>query len=352
MVNMIRSVEVNYSDMLTSYLEMGAYSWTEKIISERIEELWQFADSLDMKSRRDNEGAFPFSTEQEQKIMSELGLLRMFRFLLQKYPILRIDSVLEPLITDTTLSKNSLRKFQMPYPAFFLDKIFKVENGFIMGVALFDEIALMTQANNDSTNGQPFSSRYIENIKIRNKEWEEIEGNNHKSIRLSYFHMSNDLLSFASVDVTRVFKPPKELHVAESKGLCITFSELSQQTLKFVLNVSNLIVNHVDIKNPTNSKRDIRVIPYYPDEKRRERKHDNHMSTIRVFGDLKEYTRSYNKERRKYNKMNIDAVLVRGYYRYLGSERYKNKRGETIWVAPFIRGMDKEFYQRIINVAP
>ena len=347
MVNLFYSYEHGCPNALTTLSEVGAYAWTESLVRNKIKGIRQSSEYLDLLYRIDDEGTLPDSTQKEKNLMNLFSGHSMFQFLLHTYPILRIDSVLESLIMDTKISKNSIAKFKMPYPGFFLDKIFEIEDGFIMGVAMFEEIALITKLNKD---GMPFLPEYIKEKKKLIDTLEETEGNNHRSIFLNFFHVTNKRVSYVTTDVTNVLKPPKHMYVKEFKDLCTTLSELSQKALQFVLNVCILIINHVDLKNPTNSKRDVRVIPYYPNEDSRQQKQDNHISTIRVFGALKEYTKLYNKERRKHHNTNLDAVLVRGYYRYLGSERYTNKQGEYIWVYPYIRGIDKELYQKIINI--
>jgi hypothetical protein len=102
------------------------------------------------------------------------------------------------------------------------------------------------------------------------------------------------------------------------------------------------------MKNPQDSKKNIRIIPYY--DKNDHKKVKPKYSTIRVFGELKTYVKEYNKEKRKYTPSNT-PVIVRGHWRHLQSPIFKNKQGETIWIPPYIKGANSEaLHSRLIKI--
>lgn len=255
----------------------------------------------------------------------------------RQYPILRVDSVLETLITDT---KPKTSHFRIPYSGCFIDKQFSVNDTSIIGIYVYD---LSKIVKYQALKAEQAGDKQVRSI------YEAVKNNpffyNHEtqdSIYISFFVSHKGNISCFSFPLAKIQKRPKTVTCAEF-DLIVTATDYAK-------NACNLIVNHVDIDRPTNPKKDVRIIPYYPDQQSRQNKEKNRMSIIRVFGDLKDYTQAYNKAKRNRHSVNMDAELVRGHWRHLRSERFTVKRGETIWIPPFVRGMDKELFQRIIKL--
>lgn len=57
---------------------------------------------------------------------------------------------------------------------------------------------------------------------------------------------------------------------------------------------------------------------------------------IKINGKLKIYLENY--ERESKNNPFSFRFWVRGHFRHLNSEQWKNKKGETIWIVPYIKG--------------
>lgn len=249
---------------------------------------------------------------------------------IKRLPILLIDDALTHLIEDTVPSTQGLK---LPYIGFFINKRFDLRNGSIMGIfvsdrmkffelyarsigvpedKLMDYTAMMNagNANTKYNSGITFSAIFV----------------NDKELSVFFFDMK---------EATDYMKDsPKES------------ADVTQRILFYGANVANVITTHVNLSNPIDVKRDVRIVPDRRHAKTAKIKRD--YSIIRVFGEMKKYTASYNTQRRRI-KSN-DSTLVRGHWRYLKSPRYKNKQFQLIWIAPYIKGVAEELRQRLIKL--
>lgn len=301
----------------------------------------------------------------------------LFSTVLQTFPIIRIDSALDALIVDTDISEKFTIK--IPYSAMFIDKIFKSgDNKYILGIALYDVVVI--------ENWLKTHNAEFENYRIKIDEEDNLAIYNSDIGRLIPIGIEDDskfsnemqktMLSFVEAEVEEV---PHGIHTAYSfvtisvanalnllQGKPMRKSGLSDEltnldntddkdllkdVIRYVFNVCFLINNHVNKERPASHKNDIRMIPYYPDAKAK-RANVNRFSVIKVFGETKQYVDNYNRERRKYDKHNLGAVIVRGHWRLYKHPKYKNMQGKTQWIAPFIKGTNKELYRRIVNIEP
>lgn|GEM_PF-4808870 len=119
-------------------------------------------------------------------------------------------------------------------------------------------------------------------------------------------------LSFLRGEVLHKSKTSDELSSLLSSLNGDDDRDLLKDAIRYVFNVCTLINNHINPEQPNSHKNDIRMVPYYPDKKSKRWK-ENRFSIIKVFGETKQYVDTYNRERRKYNKTSLDAVLVRGH---------------------------------------
>lgn len=296
-----------------------------------------------------------------------------FSTVLNSSPIIRIDPALDPLIIDTNISEKS--EVKIPYPAMFIDKVFKSgENKYILGIALYDVVFIETWLKNHTISFENYRIKIDEEDKLAiydsdvgfliplQIEDDSMFSNEIEKMMFSFLEaeVKEDKisLSFILISIANALDLLKGKRLPESE---ISYDltnldntddkDLLKDVIRYVFNICFLVNNHVDKVHPATHKNDIRMVPYYPDAKSR-RGNVNRYHTIKVFGEMKKYVDNYNRERRKYNKTDLDAVLVRGHWRHLQSERYIVKRGETIWIAPFIKGTDKELYKRVVRVTP
>jgi len=290
-----------------------------------------------------------------------------FHSVINRFNVLRVDSALDFCITDTQVTKETVVKnFKLPYNAFFVDKGFAINDSeFILGFAVCDSV-------------------FISEWMLSHKDWMQSLLNRDekcKDIDLEEMctHIESDMTFFQDVDVfdrivlsIYLMKMDYENDVHYISHLQVNFSALlksldpkldsvltekfigvEKDILKYVYNICFLMNFRVRKECSTPMQSDFRMTNYYPDGKAK-RARDNRFSVIKVFGDTRKYVQQYNTQRRKYSE-NIDAVEVSGHYRHFYSERYRQElrdKAQGIWIMPYIRGADKELYQRIIKLQP
>ena len=266
---------------------------------------------------------------QEDKEMMQASIVACEK-VLNKFPILMIDPALESLIEDTV---PDLKTLKLPYPGFFIDKKFPFKGGYLMGIYVLDM--------------RSFIYTNLIEMGISKAQVDRVIG---KMSEMGRWR-DDDHMFFLSMFIDETEVTVVLSDILESTELIKTLPKkigaLSQRAMFYAANICNLIATHVNLDNPLDARRDVRVIPFYGNIHRKSR--PTGFSTIRVFGNMKKYAQAYRRERRKYTQ-STESVIVRGHWRHLSHERYKNKRGETIWIPPFIRGMDKELHDRIIKV--
>jgi hypothetical protein len=249
---------------------------------------------------------------------------------LYELPSLLLDPVIEKAIEDTT---TDVLKTKMPFPAFFLAKRFPHKEGYIMGIYAVD------------------MEKFAEYSLLS-------DGLSKKEARKEVFQIYHDYPyedRFPLVELFAVYVDKKnvhvfrysveEIHTEKEDKLGIS---IMKRAMFYALNVANLISSSVNLENPNDPKRDVRITNKY-DPKDRERTKPKY-SYIRVFGNTKKYSESYNKAKRKYIHSNI-PIVVRGHFRHYKSDRYKAVRGKTLWIPPYIKGaVDEKLRNRLIKV--
>jgi hypothetical protein len=252
---------------------------------------------------------------------------------LLKYPVLMIDPTLDNVIEDTNPDLSDLR---LPFPSFFIDKKFVYEDGVIMGISVEKQretsyLTILEACEGDKKLADQKYQEFLKNPLINN-EIPDI------SFHTVFVDLKKKDVIFIISGSDEVFDPtglPNEYHV------------MLKRILEYCLNVGNLIITKSDLQNPVNPKKEVRLIPRY-NEYNKKSSEQSRFSIIRVFGTMREYVTSYNKARRQHGNKLEHGVLVRGHWRHLKAARYKEKK--VIWIAPFIRGMDKGLYSRLIKV--
>jgi hypothetical protein len=258
--------------------------------------------------------------------------------ILAYYPIVQLDPAVEELIEDTI---PNLKDIKVPYPGYFINKRFPMEDGQVIGIFVAD---MSTFILNDlmeagyTKEGAKQAMQLIANSP-------GVDGDI-PVISFMYVHVMDDKVEIIMSGSDEIFEP--------MKGIDKKVFAVMQKAMIYSVNVSNLIVSHSDLKNPQNPKKDVRLIPHYKgaENKKEVEKRDKRFQIIRVFGNLKQYTQSYEKAKRKIPAKNKEASIVKGHWRTFKHERFVNKLGETIWIPPFIRGMDKGLFNKIVQIKP
>jgi hypothetical protein len=293
-----------------------------------------------------------------------------FSTILQSFPVIRIDPALDSLIIDTKISEKS--KLKIPYSAMFIDKVFKSsENKYILGICIYDIVFIEQWLKTNAITFENYRIKIDEenNLAIYNTEIGHLiplvieEDNNFSNdiqkIMLTFIEAEeiSDRILYSCIQISIAnaldLLRGKTIYKSDLPDILTNLDnsddkELLKDVIRYVFNICFLINNQINT-NPVSRQNDIRMVPYYPNAKSK-RGDTNRFSVIKVFGETKKYVNKYNYERRKYNKHNLDAVLIKGHYRHLKSERYTKMRGKTIWIPPFVKGMDKELFQRIIKL--
>lgn len=278
-------------------------------------------------------------TEDENRFSKVVASLVTVEKVLDKYPVLMLEPVLENLIEDTT---SDLKNLKLPYPGFFINKKFKLKSGYLMGIYVVEMRQFLYEGLMEITPSKK-QARELTELVCGSTGVEK----NKPSMFFMTIYAEADKFTVILSDLREV-----------SEGLIDTpkkIRQVTQQAMFYAANVANLITFHVDLNNPVNPKKDVRIIPFYPrgkpHPKKGKEKKESPYSIIRVFGNLKKYAEDYDKEKKKRAYTNsAESFIVRGHWRYLSHERYKAARFKTIWVPPFVKGMDKELHSRIIKL--
>lgn len=307
--------------------EVDSYDWSHLFLDYLVESVMIHGSVWDKDGHPSNDLTEGFLTS---AIMMQEALA--------KYPVVILDPTIETLVEDTT---PNLKDIRVPYPAFFVNKKFKVGDGKIVGMCVAD-IHLFTY---HSLLGSGMSKERAESV-LKELESTPLIDNEPPEMSFIFIYVDNDIATFVISGTDEIYQRDPTIRD--------DVFEIMKKAMYYAANISNLITSHVDLENPTNPKKNVRIIPHYKSadgvKAGSNRENDKRFSIIRVFGDLKNYTTAYNKERRKYHKIEDKAIFVRGHYRTFKAERYKAKKGETIWIPPFIKGMDKELHNRLIKL--
>jgi hypothetical protein len=258
--------------------------------------------------------------------------------ILSKFPIIVLDPTVEELILDTV---PDMKNIKVPYPGFFINKRFPLTDGEMVGIFVADMttfIQLDLREAGYTKEGAKAAMKLIANSP-------GVDGDV-PVISFMYLHVKKDSVDIIMSGSDEIFEP--------MKGLDKKVFSVMQKAMFYSVNVSNLISNHTDLKNPQNPRKDVRLVPHYKaaENKKEVDKRDKRFQIIRVFGDLKEYTQSYQKAKRKLPAKNQEASLVKGHLRTFKHERFVNVIGTSKWILPYIKGMDKTLYNKIVQIKP
>lgn len=212
-------------------------------------------------------------------------------------PIITIDPRLDPLIFDTRPPPDSMR---VPFRELFLNKIFEVgKNLIIIGIGL---------------------TYYLDNS-------------------IGVFCLKFDKKA-QRVDIVG-----GKVGTVEGIHEAIQADKNAGKLMDYIRNFLNIM---------TVKDREVKIIERVPSKKKTNpasRHYDpiaRNQSYITVGGQLKKYLYQYqeHQKRRGFKK----SFVVRGHWRTFNSDYYKEKKGETIWVYPYVKGMDKELIQKFVTV--
>jgi len=257
--------------------------------------------------------------------------------ILNKFPILSIDSSLDSLIYD---SKADFNDINVPYPAMFINKKFKLNNGTLMGLFIFD-IKQYTYISLLEHYKDPIIAKNMLD-KISSAPGLD---NDLPKISFDFVFMEDN----EDGDINFVIAGSDEVFTPESQ-VPKEFTDSLKTVMNYSLNICNLIINKIDLQNPMNHKKDVRLIPHYPSYSPKGNTKGN-FQIIRVFGKLKNYVEEYNKVKRKHGNIINDTTLVRGHWRHFKHEKYakSGKLGDKVWIVPYIRG-ETELHKRLIKL--
>lgn len=103
----------------------------------------------------------------------------------------------------------------------------------------------------------------------------------------------------------------------------------------------------------TNTQKDVKLISRKPSKRKLEpssKQYDPYarpITYVDIKGDLKRNIEKYNEVRKTVDFKR--TFVVRGHWRTFHDDKFVNKQGESIWIAPYIKGEGKIIH-RIINV--
>lgn len=109
----------------------------------------------------------------------------------------------------------------------------------------------------------------------------------------------------------------------------------------FILNIINVI---------NNPDREIERVERFRDatKAKREGRTPSKTVTIKATGKLKRYVKDYNRQRHRLDPSS--AFLVRGHWRRFDSDFYKEKRGQRVWIKPFVKGDPAKLVKKTVRV--
>jgi hypothetical protein len=324
---MSASFEINeLSEELRNNIEtMDVYDWNLKF-NEFLKGSFNRDFIQEVFDKQSNDLWYHPDNDDEELVMMSMVMWMT----LNELPTLFLDPIIEKAIEDTT---TDILRTQMPFPSFFLAKRFPYKDGFVMGIYAIDM--------------EKFGEYcLVEDGMPRKEALKEM-----KNVIDSYSFGDK----FPKVQLYALYVDKKRVHIynytiedIHSEKVDKLGVGVMKRAMFYALNVSNLISAYVDLEKPNDPKKDIRLTNKY-DPRDRERTKPKY-SYIRVYGDLKKYSESYNKEKRRYTTSN-EAIIVRGHFRHYKSDRYKAVKGKTLWIPPYIKGSaNEELRRRLIKV--
>lgn len=243
--------------------------------------------------------------------------------------IINIDKNLDLLFLDTIPTKEVI---ELPYETFFLNKRFNKNAINIEGIGVSKKYS------------HQLSKLYyaimfpLFEIKdgVAEKHYIEFDING----RTEYDDISNALLERTIVKLNRDLV---DMKIYEEK---LKNTSDSIDLIKYVLNyVWNFIFSL------SNKNIELKIIEKPYKNKINFENNDmvvKKMIDIKVGKNVKRYLKEYEKAKRKCNFK--ESFIVRGYWRTYRNDRYVNKKGQTQWIPPYIKGETEKLMHRIVNV--
>lgn len=279
-----------------------------------------------------------------ESLVEAFGTFQTMDKIISEYPILMLESALENLVTDT---RPSFQDLNAPFPAFFINKEFAIPEGRLMGIYVFNVETIAHAMLLDQGYGEEEAKQQEEKYKkIVMEDGEELP-----RLNFAFIVHRGNCIDVVVTEEDEVLEP--------IKGLPKTVLSVMRRAVEYSVNVINLINSYAEPGNPR-SKADIRIVPHkHPDFKKTKQKASqaSKVSIIRVYGKLKDYSVSYNKERRKFENQPkekrklMERVWVRGHWRHFNTEYFVNRRGQKEWIFPFFRGgLCEQMRQRVIEL--
>jgi hypothetical protein len=305
--------------------KIDPYQWMQAYLYAAVE-------SFKYGTKVEGEGnpIFPDAPKDEQFIASARASMKI----LTKYPVLFIDPVLDNLINDTIPNIHSI---YLPYNAYFINKVFKYEDGIFMGISVYNITEFVYEDLLENLGTVELAKEALATISGLPGLDNDLPECSFETV---YIDLKTRKLSYIIAGSDEVYT---------RKNISKDFHVMLKKIMEYGLNVANLLTSRADLKNPTNPKKDIRVVPHYTSYNKKSRE-KSRFSIVRVFGTLKDYTESYNKEKRRHGKSLDQAIFVSGHWREFRHERYKKMRGEKIFIPPYMKGMDKTLYQKLVQL--
>lgn len=226
--------------------------------------------------------------------------------------LINVNPKLDNVLFDTDIPKDSLMDIKLPFNIMYINRFFKYEDcciwGCLCGKVLDHWVVTFTLT---TSRPEGFFSSFLT---FDNKD-------------TRHFYDKEFWKSKMKFDYT-------ENHVK-----CI------EMAMRYTINLIYFL---------TNSQKDVKFISRKPSKRKMEPNsktfdpYARPTTYVDIKGELKLYVDDYNKTR---NKVDFKrAFIVRGHWRTYRNDRYVNKQGESVWIAPYIKGENKEVLHRIIKV--
>lgn len=271
-------------------------------------------------------------TEDMQDMASKYVFNECIREGIEDGEIINVSPELDNMLMDTTPLNQGI---PYPYPSFFINRRFQVNGSIINGVAA--NIMELPQDNFTGINELQMLAMSLMTITD--------QGNVGQHPIIVPFSDDDD----EHVSMTKA---------ADSIDIQVTQNEENKYTGTFNVDQDCMDVVKQATKYTRNllyllttNNKDIQLVKT-PITKREYNFHSvplqKKATTIQVTGELKRYIQNYDKDRNSPGFKH--SFIVRGHWRTFRSDWYKEKKGTTKWIPPFIKGMSSEVSHREINV--
>jgi len=247
------------------------------------------------------------------KVARELTTLMMYYFHnpneIHKAKLIYVDKDLLPSILNTD---NEIFTRKMGLPCMFINQDFKFKNKLIKGIMILD-----TKAEFDNMDPNEKMKLIMENPDVTF---------NTLTIICTHINMDKTELNTSSEEYS-IFR------IGEVVDNGIVPKDLKDH-------VSNIVCNILDFMNNDTETIEVNTINVTREEQAKAIRKGKMPTPNKVYIRPKQEHRSY------YQKFNEEinglhyghSFLVRGFWRHLRSDKWKNSRGKSIWIRCFIKG--------------